>query len=45
MEKVKESGLGVKIGCDTMPVLLFADDMLLVANNEEELRHLVQEVK
>ena len=45
MVKVKESGLGVKIGCETTSVLLFADDMVLVANNEEELGHLVEKVK
>src|SRR3981189_594161 len=45
MEKVKDSGLGVKIGSETMSVLLFADDMVLVANNEVELGHLVDKVK
>ena len=45
VEKVKESGLRVKIGCETMSVLLFADDMVLVANNEVELGHLVDKVK
>ena len=34
LEKVKESGLGVRKGGDTMSVLLFADDMFLVANIE-----------
>ena len=34
VQKVKESDLGFKIGCDTMSALLFADDMVLVANNK-----------
>ena len=41
VEKIKESGLGVKIGSETMSVLQFADNMVLVANNEVELGHLV----
>src|SRR3981189_1773985 len=45
VEKVKESGLGVKIGSETMSVLLFADDMILVANMEVELGNLVYKVK
>ena len=44
VENVKESGLGVKIGSETMSVLLFADDMVLV-ENEVELGHLVDKVK
>ena len=45
VDKVKESGLGVKIGRETMSVLLFADDMVLVGNNEVELGNLVNKVK
>ena len=45
MAKVKESGLGVKIGGVTLSVLLFADDMVLVGNNEVELGNLVNKVK
>jgi hypothetical protein len=44
VETVKESGRGVKVGMDNMAVLLFADDMVLVANDEEELQHLVEKV-
>ena len=42
---MRDTGLGVEIGCETMSVLLFADHMVLVANNEEELGHLVDKVK
>ena len=45
VEKVKENGLGVKIGYDTMSVLFFVDDMVLVVNNEEELIQVVDKVK
>ena len=37
VEKVKEGSLGVKTGSEIMSVLLFADDMVSVANNEVEL--------
>jgi hypothetical protein len=43
--KVKESGLGIKIGNEVVSVLLFADDMVLVAENEIELGHLMGKVK
>ena len=45
VDKVKESGLGFKIGRETMSVLPFADDMVLVGNNEVELGNLVNKVK
>ena len=44
VETVKESGRGNKVGMDNVPALLFIDDMVLVANNEEELQHLVEKV-
>ena len=43
--KVKESGLGIKISNEVVSVLLFADDMVLVAENEIELGHLMGKVK
>jgi hypothetical protein len=43
--KVKESGLGVKIGGETVSVLLFADDMVLVANSKDDLSNLLAKVK
>ena len=45
VETVKESGCGIKVGSDSMAILLFADDMVLVAKDEEELQHLVEKVK
>ena len=45
VDKVKESGVGVKVGEDIVSVLLFADDMVLTANNEEDLGLLVAKVK
>ena len=39
--KVKESGVGE----EAVSVLLFADDMVLPANSEENLGHLVAKVK
>ena len=45
VEPVKESGRDIKVAMDNMPVLLFADDMVLVANNEDEQQHLVEKLR
>ena len=45
VEKVKQSGVGVKIGDALLSVLLFADDMVLLAESEFELGVLVGKVK
>jgi len=45
VEKVKEGGVDVKIGESVLSVLLFADDMVLLAESELELGVLVAKVK
>ncbi len=41
----KVNDLGIKIGSETISVLLYPDDMVLVADNEVELGHLLEKVK
>jgi hypothetical protein len=41
VRKVKEGGGGVKIGDERVPILLFADDMVLLEEGEEELNGLM----
>ena len=45
VDKVKEIGVGVQVGEDIVLVLLFADDMVLMASSEGDLRLLVAKVK
>lgn len=45
VEQVREDGDGVRVGELRTPVLLFADDMVLMAEGEEELERLVRKVK
>jgi hypothetical protein len=44
VNKEKESDFGIRIG-DVISVLLFADDMVLIANSQVELSQLVAKVK
>ena len=43
--RIKEGGGGVKIGDERVPILLFADDMVLMDESEEELKKLVDGVE
>src|SRR2546428_1400260 len=45
VDKVKESGVGVQIGETVLSILLFADDMVLLAETELELGVLLATVK
>jgi hypothetical protein len=45
VQKVKEDGDGGELGDLRIPVLLFADDMVLMADGEEELERMVRKVK
>jgi hypothetical protein len=45
VEKVREGGGGVRVGEMEVPILLFADDMVLMADGVEELERLVRKVK
>ena len=38
-------GIGANVGDVTVPILMFADDMVLMAEKEEELQALVEKVK
>jgi hypothetical protein len=35
------SNLGVKVGDKTIPALMFADDVILIANTLQQLQHLI----
>ena len=43
--RVKGTGLGIKIGEDLLTLLLFADDIILVAESPEDLQKLLKEVE
>ena len=45
VEMVKRKGLGAKIGEEKVTILLFADDMVLLAESEEDLNELMAEVE
>jgi hypothetical protein len=45
VEKVKSTGFGARVGEEKVAILLFADDMVLLAESEEELRKLMKAVE
>jgi hypothetical protein len=45
VQKVKEDGDGGELGDLRIPVLLFADDMVIMADGEENLERMVRKVK
>ena len=40
-EEIKRSGVGVNFNGLKVPILLYADDILLMADNESDLQHLL----
>ena len=42
---VKEGGVGAALGDERMAILMFADDMVLLAEGEEELQRMMDRVK
>ena len=45
VQKVKEDGDGGELGDLKIPVLLFADDMVLIADGKDELERMVEKVR
>ena len=43
-QRIKKTGLGIKINEDILSLLLFADDAIIVAENLEDLQKMLQEV-
>ena len=41
VNRLKEQGLGIRIGGEVIPILVFADDMVLCAENEEEMKKMM----
>ena len=40
-ERVKESGLGVDVGGFKLPILLYADDVVLLAESNEDMQRIL----
>ena len=45
VERVNSKGAGARIGDENVAILLFADDMVLMAESEEELKELIAGVE
>ena len=43
--RIKSLGKGVNIGNENVSILMYADDIILIAENEEDLQHMLYELK
>ena len=43
-QRIKKTGVGIKIGGDILSILLFADDVVLLTEAWEDMKKLLEEV-